>query len=252
MTDPLGKKQAEKLRRHIPWSQGQVAVKRVRRLGSNDNNEHDGLTLGEGRWCLHTRSTVPLALISTASIGEHAISWGEVLEIPEGVSGRIRNASFHDGDIYLAAVGLAGIPAPRPRAVTVPAVITSVGTPITSFKTSPLDTRFARSASLVIVGLGTPLTYEVHYLAPTRGVAWSPTLAGATNGEFTMQRTTAGPVHVLPLGIAAGAYLDPAGNTAPSTEAMALLDWLYVTASEPDADAKGFNPLAKSFFVLEY
>jgi hypothetical protein len=251
MTDPLGKKQAEKLRRHVPWSQGQVEVKRVRRLGSNDNNEHDGLTLGEGRWCLHTRSTVPLALIATSSVGDHAMTWGEVLEIPEGVSGRIRNASFHDGDIYLAAVGLAGIPAPRPRALTVPAIL--VGGPNDpEVKSSPLDVRFARAAFLAVDGLAANVTYSVHHLAPTRGRAWSPTLIGAANGEFTTQRTTVGPVQLLPLGIASGAYLDPAGNTAPEVEPMALLDWLYVTVSNPGATNAGFVPGAKAFFVLEY
>lgn len=159
--------------------------------------DKNGGTVPAGRWCLHTTSTAPFALIQA---GKHArvITWGEVIEVP--TQGAVLNASAHLGDIHLAPV-LDGVVAPRPAQYSLPVEWTTVpaaGDVPAFLQTQWLDVRNARRAFLVVnddaANLPLPVTIqhsnETANGAPPVGVA-VPTQsnASAASGIVTEIRT---------------------------------------------------------------
>jgi hypothetical protein len=57
--------------------------------------------LGAGTYSLNKRSNVPFVSLVGSAGYKKTISWGELVDVPNGQLVTVRNASFHGGDIYL-------------------------------------------------------------------------------------------------------------------------------------------------------
>lgn len=109
--------------------------------------------VNQGVYSLNKRSNVPFVTLRGTAGFQKTISWGEIAEIPAGMSCAVINDSYHAGDIWLSK---GSDPCNRPSRITVPVpgVINQVtaGPPTTGYISMayPCDTRSAKRAYLSI------------------------------------------------------------------------------------------------------
>jgi hypothetical protein len=226
----------------IPWAQGETIF-----LNSDPGKPAAGGALVPGRWGLSTRSTVPFVEVQVSTTGLRVITWGEVLEIPDGQGGKVVNASAHKGDIRLSSLGVAGVPPPRPRRVTL-AVQWTVNVTGNIWRTQAIDGRTVVRAFLAATAWGNILAYTVYHRAALTGTGFNTaansqaTIAG---GVVADQHAIVGVINVRPLGIGTTDYTDAnPGKTVPEWRPQCLLDSFYVETEQP--------PSHDAFFLLEY
>lgn len=233
----------------IPWSLGTVAFKNAaaqRQVAGN---------LGPGRYMVSSRTLVPFVKIDFG-MGECVLSWGEIIEIPQGQSGgQIYNASYHAGDIYFQGIGTgAGAASLRPGAITIPAVITKI-TGSNDFITSKIDTRLAKRVYFWRDGTGQDMLVTVT-LGSDRGFNAAPQSNAATSkqGNPTYNAQIITYSNNVAIGFGANQVREPAPglNTLPELRAMALLDWAQLSWTAADAAAAGIDEFQDGFFTVEY
>lgn len=221
----------------------------------------DGGPVGPGRWCVSPLTTVPLVSIETGMKGPRLLTWGQVLEVPEGAQGKVRNPCWHAGDVWLDGIGSgAGHSGLVPRQVTVAVDITLVPgpRPLTGyFRTSTIDTRFARSAHLVWEppgGVDGAFDYRVNYGAPSRSKNYTGTSAATAGSEWKTEQSVVGFLGVLPLGFHAGQNLEPAPGLRSLADPRAHALWEYCYARwDESAGVEIHLEVGRSLWcVLEY
>jgi hypothetical protein len=214
------------------------------------------LQLGPGLYSLSSLATVPY--VSFVGLGQHEklFSWGELVEVPVGKMITVKNASYHQGDIFINA---GQDYATLPSRVTVPVPVTDFGIDggFHSFATLfPVDTRRARRAYFVTeitVNLGGSKYFRrgearQHSLPQTV----SPTLPVAP--PFFPARSIGYQEDVspiAPLGITRCYWpLGMCSSLSDDTRPHALLDtaWPGFFLEVPDT----IPNLNKTYFVLEY
>lgn len=219
--------------------------------------------LPAGRYCLGTRSTVPWVTIQAGS-DAHVITWGDVVDVPEGTKASVKNTSLHAGDIWLNTCAIAS---KAPPSLTIPAnfeLLQFSLPPVANWFTSRwIDLRGARRVYLALNKLNAGnISFFIQQKA-LRKDGLGPNTAGASGtwtgpgGDVVFEQPTAGFPNFLPLGIGSGLILKDAGGERVADNApMALLDTGRVFVGNLDANALGWtNGAGKyvdAFFVLEY
>ena len=137
---------------------GTVRAENVRpRQKAKVRPDGPNLMLSSGWWSLSTLSSVPYVKLLGPSGRQKEFSWNELVEVPEGESAQVFNASYHVGDIVLNGVQDFGA---IPARITVPVALQDVATGaiITQTPAVPTnivtawrcDTRRARRAFLML------------------------------------------------------------------------------------------------------
>jgi len=219
--------------------------------------------LPAGRYCLGTRSTVPWVTIQAGS-DAHVLTWGDVVDVPEGTKASLKNTSFHAGDIWLNTCTIA--PSKAPPSITIPAsfdvqqfAVPFIGNWLVS---KWIDLRGARRAYLAINKLNVGnISFFIQHKALRKDALAVNSLGAngayaALGGDVVFEQPTAGFPNFLPLGIASGLILnDTAGERLPENSPMALLDTCRVVVGLLDANALSWTQgirYVDTFFVLEY
>lgn len=127
----------------MPQHYGTIAV------GGLNPQEVSDLVLTSGSYSLSTLSTVPYIQLLGPSGSQKLFSWNERIEIPNGETARIQNASCHKGDVFING-GLDYTTLPGRITVPVPfADIVDLGEGNSMmYPDYPVDTRRARRAFL--------------------------------------------------------------------------------------------------------
>lgn len=226
--------------------------------------EASAITLAAGRWALAPQSSLPF--VEVLAGGRSApVTWGHVVEVPEGQSGQVRNVSLHSGDAVLVRCDSA--PPRAPSAITLQAgwALTGEGEDAV-WTTRQIDVRTARRVYLWVAGLST--TGSVQWTRTHRAFEigrpnWDLSLAVLANNGVVVETLATTTFHVpLPCGIGSGQHLDtsaPApGRTLQAVCPHALRDTVQVSATAAALDAVGFEVEVGSsvyrdaFFVVEY
>lgn len=219
----------------------------------------NGLMLGPGKWSLSSMSSVPYVRLIGPSNSQKEFSWGEIVEVPQGASAQVENASYHVGDIVLSGgADYAAIP----NRVTVPAQFIdtttglllaappAVGVPTFVRTAWKVDCRRARRAFLIL-----DLTSILNFDVTVRGYAEQRThrTANQVGGTLGAPAGT-GYLTINTLPAATAGFVVPLGaraNVGVTTEPHALLDSADATfAITRDTDA--FWPSLSAYYVLEY
>src|SRR5690349_21420548 len=108
-----------------------------------------GLMLSAGKYCLGVDSTIPFVNFVGGGNVNKVFSWGEMIEVPEGQSVKVKNASFMAGDI---SINVGHDYAAKPERISTPLTLVQTDLDLfglTTFKTIfPADTRRCRRAYL--------------------------------------------------------------------------------------------------------
>lgn len=220
------------------------------------------ITLAAGRWALATQSTLPF--VEVAADGRAAVvTWGHVVEVPEGCAAQVTNKSFHEGDAVF--VRCDGSPPRPPSAITLQAGWRLEGDEEDgTWITRQVDVRTARRVYLWIASLSTSGSVQwtrTHRAFEIGRPNWDLSLAALANNGVVIEGVTTATFHApLPCGIGSGQHLDTAapGRTLQAVCPHALRDTVQVSAPAADLAAVGFEEeegsgiYADSFFVVEY
>jgi hypothetical protein len=239
----------------VPFHLGTIAFKNVL-PGARGNG-----WISSGRWVMSSLSTVPYCLIDLGAFGQLNASWGDAIEIPEGMDAVVTNGSAHAGDILFNAVGNGvGTTSIPPKTVTMPADLFNFPSDAapTFLRTRPIDTRRARAAFLQFIDIqpvppGLPiLPYTIVYNGTSRGRIFNPLAPVKQN--LTYSQTAVGYLLSIPLGIGSGQNREsgPGANTLPEVRPMAMLDSLFVQFTTVAAAAVGMFVTSDAYYVLEY
>lgn len=215
------------------------------------------LYLGPGQYSLSTLSTVPYASLTGLGRREKIFSWGEVVEVPANEKARVKNASYHGGDIVINS---GRDYSATPHRISVPVKTERLPFNAAAELIAPIyraDTRRARRAFIagdfsttdglainVITGSVIEGSQGGHsHFTPAQvlalGAYASGTLVGYADVQTIPGSTAAG---LLPLGFRA--------NLAPPTYPHSLLDssfFLVVVNLNATVPA-----LTNAYYVLEY
>jgi hypothetical protein len=118
-------------------------------VGGLNPNEVSDVVLTSGSYSLSTLSTIPYIQLLGPSGAQKLFSWNERIDIPDGETARIQNASCHKGDVFING---GSDYTTLPGRVTVPVPIVRYvggGGDIIFIPEYPVDTRRARRAFFV-------------------------------------------------------------------------------------------------------
>lgn len=130
---------------HYVPPQGNFFAPSVPPLGLTD------LRLSPGKYSLGVDSTIPFISLQGGGSSQKIISWGEMIEIPEGQTVTVKNESFMQGDIQINS---GWDFAAKPERISVPVTVedfvevTEEGTLYGIQSTFPADTRRCRRGYL--------------------------------------------------------------------------------------------------------
>lgn len=200
-------------------------------------NQESNLTLAEGVYSLSSRSNLPYVEFLGAGGFQKTISWGEQVVVPCGQLVKVKNASYHAGNVVINA-GIEEMPVPA--RITVPVPIDSEGSEFGTAATRFLfDVRRAKRAYLYMGGIGALTVTVVGRTTSTHDTANG--IISPNQGSGYQQDHLVGPavqIPPIPLG-----FLAPMGD---DTRPMALLDSVLVTFDV------AFLPSPTAYFVAEY
>jgi len=194
--------------------------------------------LNAGYYSLSSMSNVPYVSIVGSGGNEKTFSWGEIIYVAPGENARVKNASYHPGEITLNG---GKDFCTMPGRITIPVSLTITNVPTFTFKTAfPLDTRRAKRAWL--------------YLNTVADVGCSCSKIGKAvrRAHNTTNTVSPGPGYTFVESIVAGSQVLQialgASSTGTGNDAMALLDTAELTMQNLTVDPR----LASSYYVLEY
>lgn len=200
---------------------------------------------GPGYYSLSTLSTCPYASFIGLAGKEKIFSWGEIVHIPPGAAVRLKNASFHAGDVVVNS-GRDFSTVPSRVTVPVRVKITSIDEETDAVEpVYPADTRRCRRAYVAVdltTGAAARTITFFSSIGPSKGGRSHNSetdevgIAGYGTSVVIPPNTTAG---VFPMGFLA--------ETGPQTLPHALLDFTaFVFSKAPGASVKNV------YYILEY
>lgn len=237
----------------IPPTSGTLNFVRV------DAEQGDAGPLGPGRWCVSPLTTVPMVSVDLGQRGPRLLTWGQSIEIPEGQHGKVRNASWHRGDLWFDGIGSGcGHTGLVPRAVTIAVdlvLVPGLRPGLGYYMTTKVDTRFARRAFLVweppADGV---LEYRVNFGAPRRGLNYTGTTSATGGAEWKCDQKLRGYLGMMPLGLHSGQHYEPAPGllSLADPRPMALWDYAYARWDESMGVAVNLTVGRSLWALLEY
>jgi len=194
--------------------------------------------LNEGFYSLSTLSNVPYVSVVGSGGNEKTFSWGEIIYVAPGENARVKNASFHPGEITLNG---GKDFAATPGRITVPVTLNIIDVEANSFHTAfPVDTRRAKRAWL-------------YTLNEARGGCSCDKIGKATQRQHaTVNMISPGPGYSSNEQFAVGSQIMQIAlgyaSVGVNNDAMALLD-----TAELEMRNLVVDPTANaSYYVLEY
>jgi hypothetical protein len=120
-------------------------------VGLVQANQTTNHSLAPGIYSLASRSNVPyVSLVGTSGFSK-VFTWGEIVEVPCGETCRLRNSSYHAGDVF---INCGADFQSRPARITVPVPVVEIDINGVTYVTPtyPADVRMARRAYFSMFG----------------------------------------------------------------------------------------------------
>lgn len=203
--------------------------------------------VGPGQYSLSTQSNIPYVSLLGNQGREKIFSWGELIEVPDGMLVSVKNASYHAGSIVLNGGRDFST---TPARITVPVPLTTVSSETDTVGTPeyPADVRRARRAWIVVDGFTGDSAAST---AEKTGfiVEGSHNTARAAVGEASVAGVGYSTVDPLP-GLTRVDYIALGARTfANDNRVMALLD---TARFEITLSGIGRNFESQAYYVMEY
>lgn len=239
--DPLGM-----LRRPSAYQPLKTFVARNVQPQATSNIQLSGGKSRPYHYSLASTSTVPFASVEGSGGIQKEFSWGEIIEIPPGITVNVRNSSRHAGDIIIQS---GQDTSNTPARISFPISFIPYGSSVDPYyfqQDGFIDTRRARRCYWVFFAQEAPADFDITtlgYYAQHTANPEGNNIFDTASWAFTQSIIAGDYVGYIPIGLSTTYPTFVTDNVVP----MMLADYQRIFFSQ-----QGDTPFSFNFAVLEY